>query len=38
MLDDIKHFTSFFCLDRFVKNDTVQRIYLTPKLAEYKVV
>jgi hypothetical protein len=29
MLDGIKHFTSFFCLDRFVKNDTIQRIYLT---------
>jgi hypothetical protein len=33
MLDDIKYFTSFFCLDRYVKNDTIPRIYLTLKIS-----
>ena len=33
MLDDIKHFTSFLCLDRFLKNVTVQRIYLTLQIS-----
>ena len=33
MLDDIKHFTSFLYLDRFLKNVTVQRIYLTLKIS-----
>ncbi len=33
MLDDIKHFTSFCCLDRYVKNDTIPRIYLTLKIS-----
>jgi len=33
MLDDIKHFTSFLYLDRFLKNVTVQRIYPTLKIS-----